>query len=118
MSWSLASGVIIVSDDQSKPDSFLSEHKVLDATSTLLHYFGYGSNKRNLKAYLLNNPEHYNNLQTYYRTGMVATLTSDQGTEGNYYITQLNRTRVRDISRTKPVWLLSIELTAVSSGSF
>lgn len=118
MAWTLAGKTIIVSDDGSKPESFISEHKVLDATNTILHYFGYGSNKRTLKAYLLNNPDDYSALQEYYRRGLSATLTSDQGTEGSYYITQLSRSRVRDIRRVKPVWLLSIELTASTSGSF
>lgn len=118
MPWDIDGRKFIVSTDSSEPNANLSQHDVIDSTVTVVHDYGYSSNKRKLQGWFLDNPADYLHLQTSYRTALSVTLTSDQGVEGTYRIMSLKRVRVLDTKRTEPVWRVDVELLATTSGSY
>jgi hypothetical protein len=108
--WSLGTVPIIVSAEDHKPETRLSEHIVLDGTQSIIHRFGYGSGVLALTAYILGDDGQYTTLEGYYHNQTLVALTSDQGAQGNFRVWSLTRKRVLDTRRNKPVYQLSIEL--------
>ncbi len=108
--WSLGGVPIFVNSDSYKPDTRLSEHIVLDGVESIIHRFGYGNGVRQIAGHLLDNSDDFVTLESGYHNGTLMTLISDQGTEGTYRIWSLNRKRVQDIRRQKPVFFVEMEL--------
>jgi len=108
--WSFSGVDIIIDGDAGKPQVKMSEHFILDGTESIFHYFGYGSDTRTLTGHILDTPTNLDLLKGYCRTGASGVLISDQGVEGNYFIESIEYNRVRDISRTTPVWKFTMNL--------
>jgi hypothetical protein len=110
--WSFAGIDIIVDSDAGKPQVKMSEHFVLDGTESVFHYFGYGSDTRTIGGHIMDNPSSsaLEDLADYCKLGTAGALVSDQGSEGNWFIESFEYSRVRDISRTKPVWKFTMNL--------
>ncbi len=112
--WSLGNTPLIVSGEDLKPDTRLSEHIVLDGEESIIHRFGFGSGILSLTAWILGDNGEYQDLEDAYHEQTILALTSDQGSIGNFRIWSLQRKRVLDIKRSKPVYQLSIELKYTS----
>lgn len=108
--WSIGGVPLFVNADSYKPETRLSEHIILDGDESIIHRFGYGNGVRQITGHLLDNPDDFATLESGYHNGTTMTLVSDQGTEGDYIIWTLNRKRIKDIKRTKPVWFVELEL--------
>lgn len=108
--WALGDVPLIVSSEEVKPDTRLSEHIVLDGTQSIIHRFGYGNGVRSLTAWILGDTGQYETLQSYYHQQNIVTLSGDLGTIGSYRIWSLQRKRVLDVRRTDPVYQLTLEL--------
>lgn len=112
--WSFAGINIIVDGDNGKPQPKVSEHFVLDGTESVYHYFGYGSDVRTLTGHIMDNPlsSALEDLKDYCKLQTAGALVSDQGSEGSWYIESMDYSRVRDTSRTTPVWKFTLNLKA------
>jgi hypothetical protein len=108
--WKLGTVSIIVSGEDDKPDTKLSEHVVLDGVESIIHNFGYGSGIRTLSAYILGNTGEYESLVNYYHTQDIIRLVTDQGNDIWCTIWSISRKRLLDTRRTLPSYQLSIEL--------
>jgi hypothetical protein len=108
--WSLGGVDIIVSGDDDKPDTRLSEHVVLDGTESIIHRFGYGSGLRTLTTYILGDTGEYDTLVSGYHNQTPMILFSDQGTEAIYTIWSISRKRLLDTKRTNPSYQVNLEL--------
>jgi hypothetical protein len=108
--WKLGNTPLIVTSDDDKPDTRLSEHIVLDGTESIIHRFGYGSGLRTLTAYILGDNGEYETLVSGYHSQENLSLISDQGSEGDHIIWSVSRKRILDTKRTKPVYQVNLEL--------
>lgn len=122
--WKLGIINIITSESKGNPNVKFAEHNPLDSVDSVFHRFGYGGSKRNLVAWLLDNPEDYPHLESYHRLLTTVELSGPFGVEGQYKITNLDYEDIHDISRLSTVSgvsympkKLTLELTAVNSGS-
>lgn len=109
MSWTLG-GVIIHPPGGDYQGSVVPNYaiqQVLDATSETLNYFGASSDHLNLSFALIED-ENSNTgkatLEVAARADADVVLVSDQGTEGNFRITNLAWTRMQDHSHTYPFY--------------
>lgn len=117
--WKIGGIRIIVTDDSSKPEVKMSEHIILDGQESILHYFGYGSDKRTLKAWLLDNPEYLPVIRNWYRNGSGIILSDPFGNSGAYKINELSFNKVQDIKRVNKLPItLNMTLIAINSGSY
>lgn len=108
---------IIVTADSGKPEPKLSEHIPLDAEGlSVIHYFGYGSNKRQIEAYLLDNVDDIVYLEGYAQIGTECPYITPDGTVGTFVIQTLNKKKIRDIGRPPKnyIWLLNMDLIQTS----
>lgn len=119
MSWKLGGLKIIVTSDTAKDDVKQSEHVILDGNESVLHYFGYGSDKRTIKAWLLDNPDDIVQIRKWHRVGSSVFLTDYKNVDNPYRIMELSWEKVNDISRiTNLPIVFTALLVAVSSGSY
>lgn len=109
---------IIVTSDSGKSEVRQSEHIVLDGDRSIYHHFGYGGDKRTIKAYLLDNWEDLPLIRHWYRVGSSVVYTDAWNKSGPYKIWEMSWDTVFDTSRDHPVYLITMTLASIRSGSF
>lgn len=109
---------IIVTSDSAKPEVRQSEHIVLDGDNSIYHHFGYGGDKRTIKAYLLDNWQDLPVIRHYHRVGSSIYFSDAWGKNNLYKIWEMSWDTIFDTSRNHPVYLLTMTLASIKSGSF
>jgi len=104
--WTLGGTAIAVDRDSRKREAKFSKIEILDATETVLHTSGKRSEERIISGLVQGSD--IDTLMGYLDT--IKALVSSEGSQGNYYIKDVKRDRVQDISTTDEVCRLTFDL--------
>lgn len=106
--WSLGGIKIAVTDDSlDYPKNRFVKHAVLDTLYTDIQWFGSGETLRDVRGVLLE--DQYNNLVGLVGSGY-HTFVSDQGTEGDYFVSSITSERIMAVNHDIPVYKITVKL--------
>ena len=111
MAWSIDAITIHVDKDSGGREPLYGEHDVLDATSTVLHFFGARSKTRHISG-MVQSESSLSSLDTKAKTDADVTLTSDQGSQGTFRITSLQYERRQALGEANTWYYVTLELRA------
>lgn len=116
MAHTIGGYTLYVTDDETVDAAIMAELEVINATSTVVQHFSKPSQRRTLRAYIITQTV-FNNIKALSSGSAAVNYTSDQGSQGNYYINGVQGKRQKGqpmgfdgASSTDAVYLATIEM--------
>lgn len=107
---------IVVTDDDISQQANIAELDVIDSTSTTVQHFSKPSQRRTITGYVFTDANRLA-IEQLSSGSAAANYTSDQGSQGNYYIKNATSKRIRGmpvgfsgVSSTATIYLMKIQM--------